>query len=88
MRWPKARRSARRAPDCHEVQKTLQSFLDGELGPAEADVVADHLAHCVRCGIEARVFEDVKASLSQLRPDLDLETLARLQQFADELAGS
>lgn len=84
MRWLPRRRE----PDCHRVRRVLQSFLDGELGAAEGDVVADHLAHCERCGIEARVFLDVKDELNELRPDLDLETLARLHQFADELTGT
>jgi mycothiol system anti-sigma-R factor len=35
--------------DCHGVMKQLWEYLDGELPPAEAAQVRDHLAMCARC---------------------------------------
>lgn len=70
-------------PECHRVRQVLQSFLDGELDERHADIVAAHLQHCERCGIEADLYERVKDSLAELRPGPPVEVLARLREFAD-----
>lgn len=73
-------------PDCHEVGAVLQSYLDGELGAEDTGVVAAHLEHCERCGIEAATVTRVIAAIRRQRPDLDPEPLARLAGFVDQLA--
>lgn len=72
-------------PDCAQVGAVLQSYLDDELGPADTEAVAAHLAHCERCGIEAETVGRVIAAIERQRPDLDGEALERLAGFVDEL---
>lgn len=73
-------------PDCHEVGRVLQCFLDGELGPADAELVAAHLAHCDRCDLESRTVDAVREAIREQRPDLDIDSLTRLERFVDDLA--
>ena len=72
-------------PACHEVGAVLQAYLDGELGPQDAELVAEHLAHCERCEIEARTVDRVVEVIRRQRPDLESDTLSRLHRFVDEL---
>ena len=71
--------------DCEHVGAVLQAYLDGELGPEDAEVVAEHLRFCDRCGIEASTTERVITALRRQRPDLDDGSLERLAGFVDEL---
>lgn len=75
-------------PDCHEVAAVLQSYLDGELAEKDADRVAEHLAHCHRCDIEATTVRKVIDAIQRQRPKLDAGTYARLTGVLDELVGS
>lgn len=68
-----------------QIEPVLQSFLDGELGADDAEFVAAHLGHCGRCGIEASIHREVKGALRRLRPDLDVDAIDRLRDFADDL---
>ncbi len=36
---------------CKELIRKLSEFLDGELGPAEAEELTSHLEHCEDCRI-------------------------------------
>lgn len=72
-------------PDCREVADVLQAYLDGELPDEKMHLVARHLEHCERCGIEAEVYREVKRSLAQLATPPDRATVARLRAFADQL---
>ncbi|MEX2532808.1 MAG: zf-HC2 domain-containing protein [Nitriliruptoraceae bacterium] len=72
-------------PDCHEVGAVLQAYLDGELGPQDAELVTAHLAHCERCQIESVTVERVVEAIRQQRPDLDAEPIDRLTGFVDRL---
>lgn len=72
-------------PDCREVADVLQAYLDGELPASKMHLVAEHLEHCERCGIEADVYREVKRSLEQLATPPDRGAIARLRSFADEL---
>lgn len=74
-----------RRPTCHEVQRVLQQFLDGELGPSHADFVAAHLAQCDRCNIEAEIYDRVKRSLAAMRPAPDAATMSRLEAMAEQV---
>ncbi len=73
-------------PDCHEVARVLQSFLDGELGPQDAEHVAAHLAACEHCDLESRTVDAVREAIREQRPDLDIDSLTRLEAFVDNLA--
>lgn len=77
-----------RNPDCARVRKVLQAFLDGELDERHAGMVAAHLEHCERCGIEADVYQQVKTELRQLRADPDPAAMRRLRQFAADISTS
>lgn len=74
-------------PDCHAVGAVLQAYLDGELGPQDAELVAAHLVHCERCQIESVTVERVVEAIRQQRPDLDAEPIERLAGFVDRLTG-
>jgi anti-sigma factor RsiW len=71
---------------CLEVRRFLQSFLDGEVGPGRAELVAAHLESCSRCRIETETLRRVIAALRRLRPDLDLAAYTRLVSVVEELA--
>jgi anti-sigma factor RsiW len=72
-------------PDCHVVGAVLQAYLDGELGPEDAELVAEHLEHCERCQIEASTVEKVVDAIRRQRPDLDPAPIDRLAGFVDRL---
>jgi anti-sigma factor RsiW len=74
-------------PDCHVVGAVLQAYLDGELGPEDAGLVAEHLEHCERCDIEAATVERVVEAIRRQRPDLDPGPIDRLAAFVDRLGG-
>lgn len=70
---------------CRQVRRTLQAFLDGEVTPDRAEVVAAHLESCIRCAVEAEILERVIAALRRLRPDLDLAAHTRLIDAVDRI---
>jgi anti-sigma factor ChrR (cupin superfamily) len=72
-------------PDCHQVGAVLQSYLDGELGPEDAGIVAAHLEHCERCEIESETVSRVISAIRRQRPDLDPAAIERLTGFVDHL---
>ncbi len=76
----------RRDPECHRVASILQSFLDGELPQTEVRVVAEHLRHCRRCGIDEDVYQQVKRSLQELAVPPDTAAIRRLRSFAHSLS--
>lgn len=73
-------------PDCHVVGAVLQAYLDGELGPEDAEIVAGHLEHCERCGIERETVVRVVDAIKRQRPDLDPGPIDRLAGFVDRIA--
>lgn len=70
---------------CRRVRRTLQAFLDGEVTPARAELVAAHLESCARCSVEAEILERVITALRRLRPDLDLAAFTRLLDAVDQI---
>lgn len=72
-------------PDCDQVGAVLQAYVDGELGPEDAERVAHHLEHCERCGIEAATVGRVIRTIRRQRPDLETDALDRLGRFVDDL---
>jgi predicted anti-sigma-YlaC factor YlaD len=69
-----------------EVGKLLQRYLDGETDELVTAKVAEHLEDCRRCGLEAEVYREIKASLARQAPTLPETTLARLRRFGERLA--
>lgn len=63
----------------------LQAFLDGEVEPHQAELIAAHLDSCTRCGVEQDTLAQVIAALRRLRPDLDLAAYTRLADLVDRL---
>jgi anti-sigma factor RsiW len=70
---------------CARVQELVQAYLDGELedGP-ERDRLVAHLDRCRPCGVEAEIYERIKASLA---PDPPASSVDRLRQFAASIPG-
>jgi anti-sigma factor RsiW len=60
MKWGRpASMSVPREPRCEHVGRVLPSYVDGELGPSDAERVADHHEYGERCGIEMATVERV-----------------------------
>ncbi len=76
---------------CHRVARVLQSYLDGEVEPSVATLVAEHLEECRRCGLEASTYRAIKLAVMSTGAgavDVDPAAVERLRQFALELADS
>jgi predicted anti-sigma-YlaC factor YlaD len=71
---------------CREVGRLLQRYLDGETDEHATAKVAEHLEDCRRCGLEASVYREIKASLARQATVLPETTLARLRRFGQQLA--
>lgn len=71
---------------CREVGRLLQRYLDDDTDGHVAARVAEHLEDCRRCGLEAEIYREIKASLARQAPTLPETTLARLRRFGDRLA--
>jgi len=71
---------------CREVGRLLQRYLDGDTDDHVTARVAEHLEDCRRCGLEAEIYREIKASLARQAPVLPATTLARLRRFCDQLA--
>jgi anti-sigma factor RsiW len=42
---------------CDQVQNALIDYLEGELGPTEAEAIREHIGACAVCAAEAAAFE-------------------------------
>lgn len=73
-------------PSCDQVARVLHAYLDGELGPQDAELVAEHLRHCDHCPVEAETVRRVVRAIRRQRPDLDLGAIERLERYVDTLA--
>jgi predicted anti-sigma-YlaC factor YlaD len=71
---------------CGEVGKLLQRYLDGETDEHATAKVAEHLEDCRRCGLEAGIYREIKASLARQATVLPETTLTRLRRFGAQLA--
>jgi anti-sigma factor RsiW len=75
--------------ECHQAAKALQSYLDGELDPAAAAMVGDHLEICQACGLEASAYLAIKTVISSTGAEttaVDTDAVDRLVRFARELS--
>lgn len=79
---------ADRRLSCRQVGKILQRYLDSELDEVATDRVAEHLEDCRRCGMDADVYLEIKASIGRDAPAVPEEALSRLQDFSRDLIRS
>lgn len=49
-------------------------------------MVAEHLRHCQRCGVDERVYRDIQRSLRALATPTDDTVLTRLRAYASRLS--
>lgn len=70
---------------CRQVARILQSYLDGEADDLFAAKVAEHLEDCRRCGLEADVYLQIKASLARQGGSVPVMARSRLRRFSEEL---
>ncbi|MDA8056891.1 MAG: zf-HC2 domain-containing protein [Actinomycetota bacterium] len=66
--------------------RVLQSYLDGALDEVAARRVAEHLEDCRRCGLEAEVYQEIKAALGEGDRTVDPRAVERLRRFGEQLA--
>lgn len=76
----------RSSMDCREVRQLLQQFLDEETPSLSAAEVEAHLEACLRCGMEADLYRDIKASLARMSDPVPDLTMHRLRSFGLQLA--
>ncbi|MGH9166152.1 MAG: anti-sigma factor family protein [Acidimicrobiales bacterium] len=70
------------------MARVLQEFLDHEVDDLTGGRVARHLELCRRCGMEAAVYTDIKASLARRGAPVDPEVVRHLRHFSEQLATS
>jgi anti-sigma factor RsiW len=78
--------AAARRKRCMATMRVLQSYLDGVLDEVSAQRVAAHLEDCRRCGLEADVYQEIKAALGARERTVDPRTIERLRRFGEQLA--
>lgn len=71
----------RNNPSCKDVALVVQSYLDGELDNTDIAAVERHLDACRDCGMEAEMYETLKARIHARRRDVDPEIVDRLHAF-------
>jgi anti-sigma factor RsiW len=84
--WRRSNREAMAA--CREVGRVLQPYLDGQVDEVTARRVNEHLEACRRCGLEANVYEELKAALARRATDVDPTVVERVQSFGRDLVDS
>jgi anti-sigma factor RsiW len=72
--------------DCRQVARIIQRHIDGELDEHAARAVARHLEVCLRCGLDARTYHELKRRLVHLQEPVDAATIERLRRFVSRLA--
>ena len=70
---------------CIQVMRVLQSYLDGHTDEVTARRVSNHLEACLRCGLEAATYTEIKAALARRAPQADPSAIERLRAFGAEL---
>ena len=71
---------------CRDVANVLQGYLDGELDELLARRVTRHLEMCVRCGMRAETYVEIKRALRHSTGSPPQDALHRLRAFAQDLA--
>lgn len=67
--------------ECREVGRVLQSYLDGQVDDVTVQRVRRHLDACRRCGLEATVYDELKAALGRRATNLDPGSVERVSTF-------
>lgn len=70
---------------CLQVGRDLQAYLDGHVDDLTAGRLSRHLELCLRCGMKADTYRQIKASLARRGELVDPDAVARLQAFGHEL---
>lgn len=71
---------------CKQVVEVLQAYLDGELDDLDVPDVDAHLDACAHCGLEAAIYERIKAALAApAAGPVDPDAIERLRRFAEDL---
>lgn len=71
---------------CETVVEVVQLYLDGAADEMTSEQVSHHLDICRRCGLEADVYLQIRATLSGDRP-VPGDAVERLRGFGRQLAG-
>lgn len=71
--------------ECRRAGRLLQAYIDGELADTQVQTVADHLARCADCALDARLVVAVKQALAELAVPIDRAVIARLETYASTL---
>lgn len=66
---------------CKEIRKKLSPYQDGQLSPAESDIIREHLKICSDCAAE---FEELNLVWNAL---LQVETVEKAPFFWQKLSG-
>lgn len=74
------------AVDCVAVGRLLQRYLDGATDAETAALVGAHLDDCLRCGLEADTYRQIKAALAAHRQPPPSDAVQRLREFGLQLA--
>lgn len=72
--------------DCHHVGELLQHYLDGHIDADRARRIEAHLEECRQCGMEAEMYDQIKAVLGAHRTQVPTESIDRLRDFGERLA--
>lgn len=75
-----------RGMTCEQVEAVMQQYLDQELDPAQVPKVLAHLEACRDCGLEAEMYNRIKASLLSHQHAPDSDSAARIRALAEDLA--
>ena len=70
--------------NCVRVARVLQGYLDGEIDEKTRRKVANHLALCRRCGLDARSYTEIKATLAE-SSGISSDAVDRLAHFAHDI---
>ncbi|MBW3547986.1 MAG: zf-HC2 domain-containing protein [Actinobacteria bacterium] len=70
---------------CEAVVELVQLYLDGATDDLTSEEVGHHLDMCRRCGLQADVYLQIKATLAANRPVPD-DAVERLRRFGEQLA--
>lgn len=66
---------------CEKFEQLLPSYVEGELGAAEKNLVEEHLRSCSACALLRRQLEEVSLSLGHF-PELDISPDLRARLYA------
>jgi anti-sigma factor RsiW len=70
--------------NCWRTRQLIAAFLDGELSPAETELIDDHLRSCPECSeLRDRIADIPPLDLPRLDPDAEADIWARMDDALD-----